>query len=472
MTTTDPMPYPAPAAPGGGLRRRPPAAARGRARGAGRLLALAIAAVVAGLTVGRFVSFDAAPAAGPLPRPVAVVGATDDGAGRDLARLEARLDDAPDDVAALQELGGLALRQAIATGDPSGYVRAEEAFDRAEALAPRDPLTSLGRAQLALSQHRFADALVLGEAALAELPSNATALGAIVDAQVELGSYDAAAVTVQEALDVRPNLPALARASYVRQLTGDLDGAVGAMRQAETAGGGLDAFDVASVAALVGDLELARADIDAALAAYQRAERLRPGLPAAVLGGARAAAARGDLVASEAVLAELVDAVPLPEAATLLGELRALRGDDAGAAEAFEVVRTVAALQEAAGQVVDLELALFEADHGDAVRAVALARSAYDARPANVFAADALAWSLLRAGDVDEAAAYAEEALRLDTADPLLRFRAATVLAEAGQDERARDALDGWVDAIRASSAWYAADVDALADRLGTDGRR
>ena len=52
-----------------------------------------------------------------------------------------------------------------------------------------------------------------------------------------------------------------------------------------------------------------------------------------------------------------------------------------------------------------MELALFEADHGDPARAVAMARAAYSRRP-TIHAADAPAWALHRAGH-DAAAARA-----------------------------------------------------------------
>jgi hypothetical protein len=60
-------------------------------------------------------------------------------------------------------------------------------------------------------------------------------------------------------------------------------------------------------------------------------------------------------------------------------------------------VRAVADLQGEQGQVVDLEMALFEADAGEPARALELAQRAYDARPDNVFTTDALAWATFRA---------------------------------------------------------------------------
>ena len=115
----------------------------------------------------------------------------------------------------------------------------------------------------------------------------------------------------------------------------------------------------------------------------------------------------------------------------LLGELQELAGDPAGAARSFDLVRSVTQLQEAAGADVDLELALFEADHGSPSRAVDLARAAHADRP-TIYAADALAWALRQAGDPGAAVPLVEQSLRLGTSDPLLHFHAAATFADAG----------------------------------------
>lgn len=71
-------------------------------------------------------------------------------------------------------------------------------------------------------------------------------------------------------------------------------------------------------------------------------------------------------------------------------------------------------LLRAFGVVIDLELAVFEADHDDPARAVHLAEAAHADRR-TVHPADALAWALHRAGRTSEATPYVAEALRLGT---------------------------------------------------------
>jgi tetratricopeptide (TPR) repeat protein len=383
-----------------------------------------------------------------------------------ISQLEDQVATDPDDLAGLQALATVYVQRAIETGDPAFYGLAERALTDADALDPNQPATLLARGTLALSLHDFGEARALGERARDLAPSSAGPLGVLVDAAVELGDYDAAAARLQEMADLRPSLPALSRVSYLRELGGDLPGAIRAMARAEAAGAGAP-FAEATVAALLGDLHLDAGDLGAASDAYGRALELSPGHVAAEVGRARVSAARGDLDAAAAGLEEVTATRPQPAALVLLADLQRAAGDDAAAADTDEVVRSLATLQEAAGQTVDLELALFEADRGDDPDlAIDLARAAYDARPDNVFVADALAWALHRADRSDDAVAYVEQALRLGSADPLLRFHAAAVMAAVGDEAAAREHLEAIVDVPWFSVA-HRDDAAALADELG-----
>lgn len=434
---------------------RPP---RSRGVRAAWLLLVVVAAVIVGAAAGRLLS--------PSPSGPALTLAPSDEGAAEIDRLSRRVAEAPADVAAWQQLGVTATRRAALTGDAALYALAARAFDGADAAAPDQLGTLVGRGNLNLSLHDFTTARALGERAVALAPRNVAALGVLVDAQVELGAYDDAAETLQRMLDASPALPALARASYLRELHGDLDGAVRALRQAVVAGGDA-AYDVASVTALLGDLHGRRGDLAAADRAYTEALQDFPGLPPAVIGKARVLAASGDRTAALALLRDLTERMPHPGALILRSELAHLQGGATEAARADELVRAVASLQEANGQIVDLEMALYEADRGDDPgRAVALARRAHAARPDNVFVNDALAWALHRSGDSEAAAPFMRRALRLGSRDPLLRFHAAVIHAANGDLDRARTDLA----AAEAGLAWAApqhvAEAAALRDRL------
>jgi tetratricopeptide (TPR) repeat protein len=427
------------------------------------VVVLVVAALI-GLGVGRFVTAGSAEPATPTTTRVA---AAPDLAGR-IAQLERAVGTDPTDLGSLQALGAAYVDRAAETGDASFYALAERALDRAEALQPGDPQTLLVQGSLRLALHEFDEALVLGKQALEQRPDTAAVLAVVVDAQVELGRYDAAADTLQRMLDRRPGLPALARASYLRELSGDLRGAVTAMQQARAASGTPD-YSQAVIDTLLGDLFFEQGEVEAAAGAYDDALASSPELVNALLGKARVQAARGDLPGAVAELDELNQQRPTVGGLTLLREMQSLAGDEQTAAETTDVLRSVARLQEASGQVVDLESALFEADAGDPAEALRFARAAHAARPDNVFVNDALAWALLRDGQAAEAVPHVEQALRLGTADPLLRYHAAQVYAATGDLDRARSELE----AVRAATPWFSFGqlraAGELATKLGLD---
>lgn len=399
------------------------------------VVVLAVLGVVGGLAIGRFVTADEGDAVqSTAPAPAS-------SPADQVQALEAAVASDPEDARSWQSLGLAYVRSAIEVGDPSFYALADKALTRADELVPGDPTTLVGRGTLALSRHQFDTALEIGARAREAQPGSASVLGVVVDAQVELGRYDEASATLQQMLDIRPSLPALSRASYQRELRGDLDGAVEAMGAAIAAGSGAP-FDTATVTSLRGDLQFRLGDLDGADESYERALEAAPGLVAAEVGSARVDAARGSLDEAIAALEDVTGRSPNQVAVLALNELRSVAGDDQALAESDELVRAMASLQEGAGQVVDLEMALFEADRGaNPQRAVTLARRAYEARPDNVYVNDALGWALFRSGDAAGAVPFVEASLRLGTADGVVRYHAAEVFTATGDLDRARTEL-------------------------------
>ena len=425
---------------------------RRRVRPASLVGAVLAVAVAAG-AVGRFAFVGHRSAAG-SSRSAAVTAPTDR-----IATLEARVAANAADAPAWQSLAAAYVAAANATGDPARYDAARRAVDRARALAPDAVRTLVAGAIVELGVHDFAAASVDAERAVALDRYDADALVAAVDAAVELGDYDRAAARLQTLLDLRPGAPALARASYLQELHGDLTGARSAMARAEaatTAGA-----ERASIATYAGDVALAAGDVDAAAAAYERALTLEPGRVGAALGRARVLLAGGDLTAARAATQTVLDHAPVPAAAALAADLADLAGDRDGAALARQLVAANIALVSAAGVAVDLEAALDATDHGDPVAAVALAQRAYDTRH-TVFTADALGWALTRAGRAADATPYVEESLRLGTASASLRLHAASAFAALGRADDARRELA----ASTALSPWPAFHLRPVAVRL------
>src|SRR5213079_2658560 len=102
-----------------------------------------------------------------------------------------------------------------------------------------------------------------------------------------------------------------------------------------------------------------------------------------------------------------------------------------------DLVGAIARLYRANGVKVDLEMALFDADHHPGAPAVRAARRALADRP-SVLGHDVLAWNLYRAGKADEAWKEIQKALTLGGRDPQLQFHAATVAFATGHPARQR----------------------------------
>lgn len=387
------------------------------------------------------------------------------------AALEFQVRARPDSPELLARLGVTYLSRYRETADPSYLGRAAAALERSRDLDPSRAQTLTGLGMLALARHNFASALEFGTRSHELDPGSADALGVVVDAHVELGQYEAAATAAQRMVDRRPSLASYSRVSYVRELHGDVDGAVTAMTQAVAAGAGSPA-DVASVESLLGDLYLGRGDLERAEAAYRRAGSRAPVLGAPEVGLAKVSAARGDLRTAISRMEKVVNRLPEPASVALLGNLYGAAGRPADAAAQYDLVRRIEELNRANGVAVDLELARFEADHaGDpgahSDRAVDMARAAMVARP-TIFASDTLGWALHRAGRPAEALPHARDAVRLGTADGLLWYHLAAIEADLGLTD---EALGHMRTALSINSYLTTRDLPAantLAERLET----
>jgi tetratricopeptide (TPR) repeat protein len=390
-----------------------------------RLLLLIALALGAGIAVFSLRDDDVPPQ---RPSRAAAVAPRLTGTAADIPALQRALRADPDRADLRASLAEAYLQRVRETGDPSFYARAEGVLG-----TPRttDGLATAG--ELALARHDFKGALALGR--------SAGTVGAPirVDALVELGRYGEAERELQRTIDRKPNLSAYARVSYLRELYGDLPGAAAAMRLAVTAGGPA-VENVAYVSALLGELERRRGRTAAARGAFRGALAAVPGFAAAEAGLARLDAERRGLGAAIARLRRVVERLPLPEYVVALGEAELAAGRTTAGRRDLALVAAEQRLQRAAGVDVDVELAVFEADHGSPERALALARRAWQAAP-SVRSADALGWALTRAGNPEEGLRWARRALRLGTLDPLWRAHAGLSALAAGKRAEGRRQL-------------------------------
>jgi len=354
-----------------------------------------------------------------------------------VTRLQAAVRTNPTDVRSLDSLGLAYQQRARETGDPSYYTKSDEALHRALQIAPRDLLATSGLGSLALSRHRFREALVLGRRAHAISPTTARNYGVIGDALVELGRYKAAFKTFDAMASMQPGLSSYARISHARQLLGDIPGAISAMKLAVDAAQGQGEADAWTHVQL-GLIYLSVGKYKEAAAQDRYALFVFPDYAYGLDALARAEAGLGHYRAAIQFEQQAVNRIPLPQYVSTLGDLYGATGRPGLAKKQYELVGVIQRLLVANGVKTDLETALFNVDHRIKLQAsLALARLAWRERP-SIDGDDVLAWALERTGHCGEALRYSKRALRLGTLDALKMFHRGIIEDCLGHEQAKR----------------------------------
>jgi len=349
----------------------------------------------------------------------------------EIAALQAELRADSHNVKALDTLG-LAYEQRVReTGDPTYYGKAGGILREALALEPNDLIATAGLGQLALSRHRFHEALALGLRAKRISATTAGVYGVIGDAEVELGRYRQAFAAFDRMAAIKPSVASYARVSYARELIGHTAAAERAMELAASAAVGAKEAS-AWTRVQLGLLYLSTGRARSALVQMRDALFLYPGYYVALDGLAQAEAGLGRLHAAIADERAAVDRVPLPQYVSFLGDLYGAVGEHGAAAREYGLIGVIERLLAANGVRNDLDIALFDADHGIRLRhALQLARRGYADRP-SIFGDDVLAWTLARNGQCRAALPWSERSLRLGTKDALKLFHRGWIAACLG----------------------------------------
>ncbi len=356
-------------------------------------------------------------------------------------QLQARLRIAPDDWQAYSLLGLAYLQKARETGDPTYYQKVEGVLDQALVLEPNDYTAVSTKAALALARHQFQEALEWGQRARQINPDRTYAYGVIADAQVELGQYEEAVETLQTMVNLRPDMSSYSRISYLRELYGDTTGALVMMQQAID-GGSPTAENTAWTRTQLANLYFNLGNLEQAEVEYQFTLHNYPNYVYALAGLGRVRAAQGRTDEAIALLTQASQMTPLPELVITLGDIYLAVGQSEAAQQQYDLVSAIRQLHEANGVDLDVEMALFDADHQrNPVETVAQARQAYTRRP-SIHAADVLAWALYQVGDYQEAQQFSQQALRLGIKDALKLFHAGMIAYRLGDKAQARDYLE------------------------------
>ena len=351
----------------------------------------------------------------------ALAGAAGGIGASSLAALEDQVRVRPRDGALLTQLGFAYQLRWRETADSSYVPRSETALRRAIRFGRDDSNAVLGLGTLALIKHEFGQALVYGRRAARLLPGSARPYGVIGDALVELGRYDEAFAAFERMVSLRPSLASYARIAFARELVGDREGAVAAMRLALDAAAG-QPEPTAWARIELAKLEFGRGRIEPARRHVRVALTALPGFPSGRVELAKVEAASGRLPSAVEQARRAADAIPTLQSVAFLGDVLRRSGRPVEAAQQRATVDVIARLLEANGVQVDLEFALYRADNRvRPLETIELARRSRAVRP-SIYSDDALGWALARAGRCTEALPVLDRALRLGTEDAVLFF--------------------------------------------------
>lgn len=255
--------------------------------------------------------------------------------------------------------------------------------------------------------------------------------GLLGDALMEQGKVSEAAEAYQKMIDLKPFYQSYTRASHLRWLRGDLDGAIEMMHAAVKSASTRDRESVAWAYSRLAMYELQRGRLSEAMRVADASLHFVPDYAAALLARGRIQLAQkknGDAVET---LKRAASLNPLPEYQwTLADALRLLNRTD----------EAVSIEQQLVGEGLSGDprtLALYLATRReDGGKAVDLARREVERR-GDVFTLDALAWALASAGQVREASTLMDRALAEGTGDGRLFLHAAVIAAADGRPEDA-----------------------------------
>ena len=212
------------------------------------------------------------------------------------------------------QLSQLFIKEARVTGEHGHYYPA--ALQMIDEVLNDEALTEdmkfialMTKAGVQLSLHEFSDALQIGNQAALMNPSNAQIHGVLIDANVELGNYEKAVALSDRMISLKPDIRSYSRVSYLREIHGDVEGSMEAMKMAVESG--YPGYEETAWAALtLGDLLTEYGRWNEAEKVYKDILQMRENYPFAVGALANIYHKKGELEKSERTYLQAMEIIP------------------------------------------------------------------------------------------------------------------------------------------------------------------
>jgi tetratricopeptide (TPR) repeat protein len=329
-------------------------------------------------------------------------------------------------------------RRARETSDVQYYAKAEETLQKSFALAPDNFDGLKVEAWLQVGRHEFAKALETATRLNKIAPDDVAVYGYLVDANAELGNYTEAVAAAQWMLDLRAgNVAGLVRAAYLRELHGNLPGALELMQMAFDSAPSSESEDRAWLLTQMAHLELVSGDLSTAERYATGALSVFPDYHYALAGLAQVRIAQRRYPEAVTLLARRYAAAPHAESLYALAEAQQLAGQEEEAWASFGQFELQSRAESALAGNSNHELISYYVDHtGETAKALAIAQREVESRH-DVFTLDTYAWALAANGDYRAAGAQMDKALAIGVKDPRVLFHAGAIALRLQQNDKA-----------------------------------
>ncbi len=345
----------------------------------------------------------------------------------------------PADQKSMLSLASLFLQEARISGNYTYYDMA--ALQHVNSILKTDSLNFEAitlKAMILLSQHHFAEGLLLAEKAHTINPYNAFVYGILVDGNVEMGYYEKAVENADKMVSIRPDIRSYSRIAYLREIYGDYKGAIAAMKLAINAGAPGDET-TAWCRTQTGKLYELTGDWKTASMHYTIALSERPSYAYALAGLGRVAKNNNDYdkaislyQQSDAQVIGYTFKEDLAELYLLSGQKEKAMAIENEIIERMTKDAASGVTDERIGHYADMELAYAFLKKNDYDKALYHALQEYNRRPNNIDINEALAWVYYQRADYEKAVSHLKIALKTNSKHPRLLCRAGLIYGKAG----------------------------------------
>jgi tetratricopeptide (TPR) repeat protein len=359
-------------------------------------------------------------------------------ADAEINRLRDRIKARPKDFASYTALSELLTRRAKVSGDLEAFEVAETTARNALDLSPNDTRATIALITALCERKKFGEAQVLVRRQFAKRPNSLQLLMRIGDSALELGDFAEAERAYRTVVRREPQPPAFVRMARLLELQGKPDEARSYLERAETLAGKVRDENIIWYRLQHGNLEFNRGRMAEAESIYTALMHENPEFRPAVTGLARVRGAAGRYEDALGLYKKALLIGRSPSLFAAIGDLFAKTGKREEAERTYEILE----VECAEFREFRRELAMFYADHDQRLpEALDLAESDVRERK-DVYAYDALAWTLAKNNRFNEAERAMRKALALGTSDASLFYHSGIIYRGLGQQEKARTNLE------------------------------